>query len=108
MIRSYSVRVETVTAILKLLDHNTFRSTTYLARRVYGSANTIACACTQLYKSNLVETKKGANGGYRLKRPLREMTVNDFLEVIPENKKLLRYTLNKINFSNLEDFLKEF
>ncbi len=72
------------TAVMSVLaaDADHVASATELAGRTHLSAHTVAKLLKLFARAGLIESSRGANGGYRLARPASDITVADVIAAV--------------------------
>ena len=63
-------------------SHNDITSAKEVAEEFDLPASLLAKVLQQLAKHNIIEPIQGPSGGYRLNKPLEEIKLNDFIEII--------------------------
>ena len=63
-------------------DHNDITNAKEIAENFDLPASLLAKVLQQMAKHNIIEPLQGPSGGYRLNKPLDEIKLNDFIEII--------------------------
>lgn len=103
-----AVKPEFIIYFLQSLDTEIFKSSTVLMTKFKYSKTTLENLGNYLSRTDLVETRRGVHGGYRLRKSLSEFTVGDLIPAIPETKILLKYALSTSADITLEEYFKDF
>lgn len=106
--KNCAVKPEFIIYFLQSLSAEKFKSSTVLMYNFKYSKTTLENLGNYLSRTELIETKRGANGGFKLRKPLSEFKVSDLIPAIPENKPLVRYALSKSPDVTLEEYFKDF
>ena len=82
-------------ALLELGRKNTSCSISYLSNSQALDHDYLGLILLQLKKSNLVESVRGAKGGYKLAKPLAEIAVSQIMAAVGDKIKMTRCDKNK-------------
>ena len=63
-------------------DHNNITNAKEIAENFDLPVSLLAKVLQQMAKHNIIEPIQGPSGGYRLNKPLEEIKLNDFIEII--------------------------
>ncbi|MFC1527838.1 RrF2 family transcriptional regulator [Candidatus Neomarinimicrobiota bacterium] len=63
-------------------DHNDISNAKEIAENFDLPVSLLAKVLQQMAKHNIIEPIQGPSGGYRLNKPLEEIKLNDFIEII--------------------------
>lgn len=93
--------------ILQQLTHDAFVTLPHLSRTLNVSISLCEKVMYQLRSQNLVISKHGPSGGYRLTKPFEEIRIEELLPLLPSDDALYRGLAMRLKKARLATVMAE-